>query len=456
MSALKNAASGAAAGSAAGPWGAAIGGALGLGSSLISGLFGKSSQDKANKMNLRIMREQNEFNAKEAEKQRAWTKQMQDMYGTASAQADNMRAAGLNSLLSGVQQQNIGSGATASAAENAQMQAYDYAPFQRMGSSVMDAVSTYNDSRSVDSQISLNKTVETLNQANADLTKANEDLSKEQSRYTQQRVEEMKLNVDYLTKTFGSRVRSQYLQEQINDWTGTNIKYQALNQMYDLFSVKPQIVQNYQANCVLSYAQAFKAIAEGKLTYKEVQNYAKNLAIRGTMAMGTYMSGQGALLSGKGAFMRDKATALNIGEDTKQKQFYNDFWLGNQSDDDALKYIKRTPRINKLYQINLGTANQTLENLKLQPNLIKSLGEMYDSQTFSNYNGAANDWLNTFGNWSSGSEQTTTTERYGKDGDFRGASKKTTNSQNTKASGFNKRVKQFRMRFKAASKTIKI
>ena len=149
---LKSAATGAAAGSTAGPWGAAIGGAFGLGSSLISGLFGKSSQDKANKMNLRIMREQNEFNAKEAEKQRAWTKQMQDMYGTASAQADNMRAAGLNSLLGGVQQQNIGSGATASAAENAQMEAYDYAPFQRMGSDVIDAVSSYNNSRSVDSQ----------------------------------------------------------------------------------------------------------------------------------------------------------------------------------------------------------------------------------------------------------------------------------------------------------------
>ena len=181
--ALKSAGTGAAAGSFAGPWGAAIGGALGLGSSLISGLFGKHSQDKTNKMNLQIMREQNEFNAKEAEKQRAWTKQMQDMYGTASAQADNMRAAGLNSLLSGVQQQSIGSGATASAADNAQMQAYDYAPFQRMGSSVMDAVSTYNDSRSIDSQVSLNKTVETLNQANADLSKANEEFSKEQSRY---------------------------------------------------------------------------------------------------------------------------------------------------------------------------------------------------------------------------------------------------------------------------------
>lgn len=435
--ALNSAGAGAAAGSFAGPLGAAIGGAFGLGSSLLSGLFGKHSQDKANKMNLQIMREQNEFNAKEAEKQRAWTKQMQDMYGTASAQADNMRAAGLNSLLSGVQQQSIGSGATASAADSAQMQAYDYAPFQRMGSSVMDAVSAYNDSRSIDSQVSLNKTVETLNQANADLSKANEEFSKEQSRYTQQRVEEMKLNVEYLTKTFGSRVRSQYLQEEINNWIGTNTKYQAINQMYDLFSVKPQIVRNYQANCALSYAQAFKAVAEGKLTYKDIKYYAKNLAIRGTMAMGSYMSGKGALLSGQGAYLRDYATALNIGEDTKQKQFYNDFWLGNQSDDDTLKYIKRTPRINKLYQINLGTAQQTFENLKLQPNLIKSLANMYDSQTYANYAGTTpfgitgEDTYNmVFGD--KDQNVTTTTEHYGKDGEFKGASKKTTKKTNSR------------------------
>lgn len=441
--ALKSASTGAAAGSVAGPLGAAVGGAFGLGSSLLSGLLGKSSQDKTNKMNLRIMREQNQFNSKEAEKQRAWTKQMQDMYGTASAQADNMRSAGLNSLLSGVQQQNIGSGATASASENAQMQSYDYSPFQRMGSDVMDAVASYNNSRSVDSQVALNKTVETLNQANADLSKANEELSKEQSRYTQQRVDEMKLNVDYLTKTFGSRVRSQFLQEQINDWIGTNTKYQALNQMYDLFAVKPQIVQNYQANCALSYAQAFKAIAEGKLTYKDVQYYAKNLAIRGTMAMGSYMSGKGALMSGKGALLRDTATALNIGEDTKQKQFYNDFWLGNQSDDDTLKFIKRQPRINKLYQINLGTANQTLENLKLQPSLIKSLGNMYDSQTYANYAGTTpfgyigeDAYQTVFGD--KDKNYTSTTEHYDKDGAFKGASKKTSKTS-TKRRHFGRR-----------------
>ena len=39
--------------------GALVGGALGLGSSLLSGIFGSSSTDKTNKMNYKIMQEQN-------------------------------------------------------------------------------------------------------------------------------------------------------------------------------------------------------------------------------------------------------------------------------------------------------------------------------------------------------------------------------------------------------------
>ena len=64
-----SASGGAAAGGAAGGVpGALVGGAFGLASSLLGGLFGKSNTDKTNRMNYKIMQEQNRFNAEEAKK----------------------------------------------------------------------------------------------------------------------------------------------------------------------------------------------------------------------------------------------------------------------------------------------------------------------------------------------------------------------------------------------------
>ena len=126
--ALGSAAGGAAAGAAAGGVpGALIGGALGVASSLFGGLFGKHNTDKTNEMNYKIMQEQNKFNAAEAEKLRNWQEMMYRMFGTSSAKANDMRAAGLNPLLGDVSASgNVGSGASASAAESAQMMPTDY------------------------------------------------------------------------------------------------------------------------------------------------------------------------------------------------------------------------------------------------------------------------------------------------------------------------------------------
>jgi hypothetical protein len=101
--ALGSAGAGAAAGGAIGGVpGALIGGAFGIASSLIGGLFGSHNTNKTNKMNYRIMQEQNRFNAVEANKNREWQELMYRMFGTSSAKANDMRAAGLNSLLGDV------------------------------------------------------------------------------------------------------------------------------------------------------------------------------------------------------------------------------------------------------------------------------------------------------------------------------------------------------------------
>ena len=115
---LGSTAGGAAGGAAVGGVpGALVGGALGLASSLIGGLFGKSNTDKTNKMNYQIMQEQNRFNSEEAKKNRDWQEMMYRMFGTSSAKAADMRAAGLNALLGDVSASgNVGSGATATLA----------------------------------------------------------------------------------------------------------------------------------------------------------------------------------------------------------------------------------------------------------------------------------------------------------------------------------------------------
>ena len=121
--ALGSTASGAAGGaSVGGVPGALVGGALGVASSLIGGLFGKHNTDKTNQMNYKIMQEQNRFNADEAKKNRDWQELMYRMFGTSSAKANDLRAAGLNALLGDVSASgNVGSGSAATAAESAQM-----------------------------------------------------------------------------------------------------------------------------------------------------------------------------------------------------------------------------------------------------------------------------------------------------------------------------------------------
>ena len=106
---------------------ALVGGALGLAGSLLGGLFGKHDTDKTNKMNYQIMLEQNKFNKEEAQKNRDWQEMMYRMFGTSSAKASDMRAAGLNALLGDVSASgNVGSGGAATAAESPQMLPTDY------------------------------------------------------------------------------------------------------------------------------------------------------------------------------------------------------------------------------------------------------------------------------------------------------------------------------------------
>ena len=109
------------------------------------------------------MQEQNRFNAAEAQKLRDWQEMMYRMFGTSSAKASDMRAAGLNDLHGDVSESgNVGSGSAATAAESAQMMPTDY-------SFIADAANSglagYNTMRSVDASVSLQKSQENVNKS---------------------------------------------------------------------------------------------------------------------------------------------------------------------------------------------------------------------------------------------------------------------------------------------------
>ena len=109
------------------------------------------------------MQEQNRFNAEEAKKNRDWQELMYRMFGTSSAKANDMRAAGLNALLGDVSASgNVGSGSTATAAESAQMMPTDYS---FIGDAANRGLSAYNSIRSVDASVSLQKSQENVNKS---------------------------------------------------------------------------------------------------------------------------------------------------------------------------------------------------------------------------------------------------------------------------------------------------
>ena len=96
-------------------------------------------------------------------KLRDWQEMMYRMYGTSSAKANDMRAAGLNALLGDVSASgNVGSGAAATAAESAQMMPTDYS---FIGDAAQHGLAAYNTTRSVDASVSLQKSQENVNKS---------------------------------------------------------------------------------------------------------------------------------------------------------------------------------------------------------------------------------------------------------------------------------------------------
>lgn len=384
--ALGSAGTGAAAGAAAGGVpGALVGGALGLASSLVSGLFGKHNTDKTNEMNYKIMQEQNQFNAAEAEKLRAWQEMMYSMYGTSSAKANDMRAAGLNALLGDVSASgNVGSGASATAAESAQMMPADYS---FIGDAVDNGLTGYNTTRSVDASVSLQKSQENVNKSIEGINTAQKGLIESQTVM-------QKLTYKFAQDTYQNRLLQEQFKAELANWQGFDAMYNARLKAFSLYNIMPQEVEKNVAQTMSFYASAFRDIADGKYTLKQTENYGRWLSIQQTFAHAATVQSSAALMQGRAALTNANANASYLGKlgnyygsltsgqnmTNEMSRYYTDFMLGKMPISKAESILRQTP-YRHLLDLNIQQNEWSLNKLMQEPDLIRSLSGMYKSET---------------------------------------------------------------------------
>lgn len=384
--ALSSASGGAAAGSALGGVpGALVGGALGLAGSLIGGLFGKSNTNKTNKMNYLIMQEQNRFNAEEAKKNRDWQELMYRMFGTSSAKANDLRAAGLNALLGDVSASgSVGSGSAATGAESAQMMPTDYS---FIGDAATHGLAAYNTTRSVDSAISLQKSQENVN-------KSVEGINYAQKGFLESQTSMQKLTYKFAQDTYQNRLLQEQFKAELENWRGFDAMYDARLKAFSLYNVMPQEVEKNVAQTMSFYASAFRDIASGKYTLKQTENYGKWLSIQQTFAHAATVQGQAALMQGRAAITNANANAsylkqlggyygtLTSGQNMSNdmQRYYTDFMLGKMPIGKAESILRQTP-YKHLLDLNIQQNEWSLNKLMQEPDLIRSLSGMYKSET---------------------------------------------------------------------------
>ena len=339
--ALGSAAGGAATGAAAGGVpGALVGGALDLASSIFGGLFGKHNTDKTNEWNYRIMQEQNRFNEAEAKKNRDWQEMMYRMFGTSSAKANDMRAAGLNALLGDVSASgNVGSGAAATAAESAQMMPTDYS---FIGDAANRGLAAYNTTRSVDASVSLQKSQENVNKSIEGVNMAQKGLMESQS-------DMQKMTYKFAMDTYQNRLLQEQFKAELANWQGFDAMYDARMKAFSLYNVMPQEVEKNVAQTMSFYASAFRDIAAGKYTLKQTENYGKWLSIQQTFAHAATTQSQAALMQGRAAITNANA---NAGYLHQLGKYYGSLTSGQNMSNQMLLH-------HNLYFLNIGQQRLT-------------------------------------------------------------------------------------------------
>lgn len=307
------------------------------------------------------------------------------MFGTSSAKANDMRAAGLNALLGDVSASgNVGSGAAATAAESAQMMPADYS---FVGDAANRGLAAFNTTRSVDASVSLQKSQENVNKSIEGVNMAQKGLMESQT-------DMQKMTYKFAMDTYQNRLLQEQFKAELSNWQGFDAMYDARMKAFSLYNVMPQEVEKNVAQTMSFYASAFRDIAAGKYTLKQTENYGKWLSIQQTFAHAATVQGQAALMQGRAAITNANANAsylkqlggyygaLTSGQrmSNDMQRYYTDFMLGKMPIGKAESILRQTP-YKHLLDLNIQQNEWSLNKLMQEPDLIRSLSGMYKSET---------------------------------------------------------------------------
>jgi hypothetical protein len=359
-----------------------IGSAIGAGANLIGGLLGFSGQNSANKANLQIAREQMDFNRKEAQKQRDWQEDYYKKYSSPLAQSAQYRAAGLNPYLANIQPQGVASGAQAQSGE---------LPFQHnemsslqgglssAADSAIDAFNAQTSRKSQQSQESLNKTLENLNESAKQLNTATVALREAEKKHTnqdtkflRQRVQNLKFINEYLDRSMESRIRQQYNEEMFSLWKQQSEEWATYQQVWNFFNLSPAQVSELNSRITYNVAAAYKAYAEGDLSYGELKYLPRKIAALETSAYAALQQARNGHEYNQTIKPYYDAQGWNIREDARGKQAKNDYFLGAE----IPPYIARDSNLKHYYDNVLQQSDWTTRRMMEEPELIRTQADL--------------------------------------------------------------------------------
>lgn len=260
---------------------------------MIGNIFGSSlsarSQRKANEMNLKINQMNNEFNAKEAEKARAFQLDMwnkQNAYNTPVAQRERMEQAGYNAYMNPADAgsaSGMSSTSVASAASPAVMQATDFSSLGEIGVNLAQELKLFAEKKGLDIR---NFSFKDYLQAQIDKMKGEtnwRNLSPEAIRYNiMHGLEAAKLGMESL--------KEQWMNQK---WSNNLLRANVANSLLDAEGktvINKYLDQQQQSDLNIKAAHYEELILRGQLHVREARESLSREVLNYSLANGQKIS----------------------------------------------------------------------------------------------------------------------------------------------------------------------
>lgn len=239
---------------------------------LIGSIFGSSmsarSQRKANEMNLKINQMNNDFNAKEAEKARAFQLDMwnkENAYNTPSAQRERMEQAGYNAYMNPADAgsaSGMSSTTSASAASPAVMQATDFSSLGEVGVRLAQELKMFSEKKGLDIR----------NFSLKDYLKSQIDKLRGDTNWRNLSPEAIRFNI--MSGLESAKIQMEGLKEQwINQrWSNNLLRANVANSLLDAEGkvvINKYLDQQQQADLSIKAAHYEELILRGQLHVRE-------------------------------------------------------------------------------------------------------------------------------------------------------------------------------------------